>query len=242
MKYLLFSDVHGNLEALESLLVYISKVQPDKVLFLGDAVGYGANPVECLLVITETADLCLQGNHDAAAAGALSINSFNPLAQQAILWTEQVLTEEEKTYLHQLPLILHFPEFCLVHASPMEPEQWHYLLKAEDAARNFPFFSSPLCFIGHSHRPGIFALDQRGVCRDITEESLTLEGNFRYIVNVGSVGQPRDGNPKAACCLFDSSEKSIRIHRLAYNLERTQQKIRQAHLPSFLAERLSYGI
>ena len=242
MKYLLFSDVHGNLEALEALLARISEEKPDKIFFLGDVVGYGANPSECLQTVADMSDLCLAGNHDAAAAGILSPTYFNPIAKKAIFWTQSHLSSEEILYLKNLPVILQFPEFCLVHSSPREPDQWDYILTENDAAENFPYFSSSLCFIGHSHRAEIIILDPSGNCWFSPNEAVRLKEDYRYIVNVGSVGQPRDYNPKAAYCLYDDQKKYIQIHRFEYNIKKAQQKIIQAALPQFLAERLALGV
>jgi len=242
MKHLLFSDVHSNLEALEGLLAHISEEKPDKIFFLGDVVGYGANPSECLQTVADMADLCLAGNHDVAAAGILATTYFNPLAKEVIFWTQSQLSAEEIAYLKTLPVILQFPEFCLVHSSPWQPDQWNYIITKKDAADNFPYFSSSLCFIGHSHRAEIFILDQSENCRISLNEAIEVKENYRYIVNVGSVGQPRDNNPQAAYCLYDDQKKYIQIHRFDYNIQKAQQKIIQADLPHFLAERLSLGI
>ncbi|MEW5804748.1 MAG: metallophosphoesterase family protein [bacterium] len=242
MRYLIFSDVHGNLEALEALLARIEREKPDRIFFLGDAVGYGANPSECLHAIAETADLVLAGNHDYAAAGATPITFFNPMAKEAILWTQAQLTPEEKLYLKSLPVVLHFPKICLAHSSPFEPAQWHYILSEADAAENFPCFSAPLCFVGHSHQAQIMMTDRSGTCRRILDEVIGLEEGHRYIVNVGSAGQPRDYNPMGAYCLYDENRRQVQILRFEYNIQKAQQKIIKAELPHFLAERLSAGI
>jgi len=242
MRYLIFSDVHGNLEALEALLARIEQENPDKIFFLGDAVGYGANPSECLQTIAETADLVLAGNHDYAVAGATSISFFNTLAKEAILWTQAQLSPEEKLYLKSLPVILQFPEICLAHSSPRKPAEWRYILTEEDAAENFPYFFSPLCFVGHSHQAETMMTDRSMHCRRSASEVINLEKGYRYIINVGSVGQPRDYNPRGAYCVYDEQEKRIQIHRFEYNIQKAQQKIIQAGLPHALAERLSFGI
>jgi predicted phosphodiesterase len=242
MKYLIFSDVHGNLEALEVLLSLIKQEKPDKIFFLGDAVGYGANPSECLQTIAETADLFLAGNHDYAAAGATSIAFFNEMAKEAILWTQAQLSPEEKLYLKSLPVILQFPAISLAHASPREPAEWHYILTEEDAAENFPYFSSPLCFVGHSHQAETMVTDRFRRYWRSASQVISLEEGCRYIVNVGSVGQPRDYNPQGAYCLYDDQKKQIQIRRFDYNIQKAQQKIIHAGLPHALAERLTYGI
>jgi len=244
MKHLIFSDVHGNLEALEALLVQIQKERPDRIFFLGDAVGYGANPSECVHQIAEIADLVLAGNHDYAAAGLTSLEFFNPLARQAMLWTQSELLPDEKLYLASLPVIIHLPQLCLVHSSPREPKKWHYILTEQDAAENFPFFTSPICFIGHSHRVQIMLTDRAGNCWQSLDQSILLEEGYRYIINVGSVGQPRDYDPRGAYCIYEenSHQKRIQIYRFEYNISKTQHKIIQAGLPYPLAERLSFGI
>ncbi len=242
MRHLLFSDVHGNLEALEALLAKIYQEKPDKAYFLGDAVGYGANPSECLQGIIQIADFYLLGNHDAAMANLLSLTYFNPAAKEALLWTQNQLLPEEKSFLKSWPLILQFPEFCLVHSSPLNPSQWDYLLTEKQAEKNFGSFSSPLCFIGHTHSPEIIKMDFKCNVKKIVKLTVDLKENYRYIINVGSVGQPRDYNPKAAYCLYDDNKNTIQIQRIEYNIEKAQRKILQAGLPPILADRLSMGI
>ncbi|MEW6380941.1 MAG: metallophosphoesterase family protein [bacterium] len=243
MKYLIFSDVHGNLEALEALLTEVAREQPDRIFFLGDAVGYGANPSECLHQIAETADLMLAGNHDYAAAGLTSPEFFNPLAREAIFWTQSQLTPEEKLYLGSLPVILQFPQMCLVHSTPRKPAEWHYIFSEDDAAENFPCFSSALCFIGHSHQVQIITTDGFGNYWRSSGESIVLEEGHRSIINVGSAGQPRDYDPRGAYCIYEEDEhkKQIQIRRFEYDIPKAQHKIIQAGLPYPLAERLSFG-
>ena len=224
------------------MLARLEQEKPDKVFFLGDAVGYGANPSDCLQAIAETADLVLAGNHDYAAAGAIPLVFFNDLAKEAIFWTRTQLSSEEKLYLKNLPVILRLPTICLAHASPRRPAEWRYILTEEDAAENFPYFASPVCFVGHSHQPGIMVTDQSRRCWRSSSEVISMEEGYRYIINVGSAGQPRDYNPKGAYCLYDEQKKHIQIHRFEYNIQKAQQKIIQAGLPSALAERLSFGI
>lgn len=240
MRIAIFSDVHGNVEALDAVLQKIQEAKPDRMLFLGDAVGYGPDPNECMERIFEVADKMVAGNHDHATVGLTDIDSFNPFAREAILWTRSVLTPENRDRILSMPLTEREQGLFLVHASPERPEAWSYIFSPSDAARHFDFFEEQACLIGHSHRPGLYVTDGNRVW-EMPESMLTFEEHFRYIVNVGSVGQPRDRNPCAGYALYDTEKKRLSIERVEYDLRSTQEKMRAAHLPSFLIERLKYG-
>jgi len=237
----IFSDVHSNLEALNAVLNEIRKRKPDRIFFLGDAVGYGADPNECMEKIFEVSDMIVAGNHDHAAVGLTDIDQFNPLAAEAILWTRSALTSENRDRLLSLPMTEREKDLFLVHASPDRPQEWSYISSMPDAAYHFDFFEGKICLVGHTHRPAAYFCDgnQFG---EIQESVLTIEEKIRYIVNVGSVGQPRDRNPDAVYVLYDTEEEKISFVRVKYNFRITQDKMRAHHLPSFLIERLEYGI
>lgn len=247
MYYAIIADVHANLEALEAVLKDIKKRKIESILFLGDAVGYGPNPNECIEVLqeivsesTRTEKVSLMGNHDSAVIGLTDLEYFNPNARTAIEWTKDILTHENRIFLKALPLVnsLKHDSIFLVHATPKEPEQWHYLLTKQDAYINFHFFTEKICLIGHSHQPSIIEQlpeDEMVIYKDNAE----IKDKHRYIINVGSVGQPRDGNPDAAYALLN--ENSIEIKRVSYDILSTQKKMRGAGLPSFLIERLARG-
>jgi len=241
MRYAVIADVHANLEALNAVLEAIKKEKVDELLFLGDSIGYGPNPNECIEILKDKAKILLAGNHDWAAVGLTDIEYFNPYARVAIEWTAEVLSDSNKNFLKALPLTerLQKDSIFLVHSTPKEPAKWHYLLSTQDAHINFCYFPERICFLGHSHEPFIIEQSPKGkmlVYREKTE----IRDNFRYIINVGSVGQPRDGNPDAAYAIFH--ENSIEIKRAAYDIASTQKKMRASGLPSPLIERLSIGV
>lgn len=240
MKYGIISDVHANLEALLAVKESLEKDGVEEVIFLGDAVGYGANPNEVVEILSDWVKIFIAGNHDMAAVGFTDITYFNPYARQAILWTEKQLSFRNQAFLKSLPYVIKRGNNTFVHASLEEPKRWHYILSADKALWNFRLLDTPICFIGHSHCPLIFACHKNQVVVT-TDKKVLLEDSKKYIVNVGSVGQPRDENPMAAYALLDTESKSIEIKRVPYNLILTQQKMRRVNLPSYLIERLTWG-
>jgi diadenosine tetraphosphatase ApaH/serine/threonine PP2A family protein phosphatase len=242
MKFIIFSDVHGNLEALHAALKFIEGYPDAMIYSLGDIVGYGANPRECISEIKKIAHASLAGNHEHAVIGSTSIEYFNPYAKAAVMWTADCLSEKDKMYLSGLPLIKKFQKkFFLVHSSPIDPSQWNYILSMDDARRNFKGFEAPLCFIGHSHSPMVIGLDPDGKLFLNRSERIQVETKYRYIINIGSIGQPRDGDWRACLVLYDDETQILEYKRLEYDLTTSQTKIHQAGLPDYLAERLSYG-
>jgi len=241
MKYAIISDIHGNLEALKSILEEIDRQKVDSILCLGDIVGYGPNPNECAEIIKERADVVLAGNHDYAPLGKIDISYFNPWARQAIEWTRENLAPETIEFLLELPLKSEQDGFTIVHATPYKPHEWNYIITIGDAIKNFPEFSSQVCFIGHSHVPMIVTLTERNDCVVEKDNPLMIKDNLRYIINVGSVGQPRDLNPLSAIGLYDTDTKTYELVRVEYDIAVTQKKILASNLPSFLAERLELG-
>jgi len=241
MKYLIISDVHANLEALNAVLKTTEDESFDALLFLGDTVGYGPNPNECIETLKGRAKILLAGNHDWAVLGLTDIEYFNPYAKTAIEWTMDTLREENKVFLKSLPITekLEDDSIYLVHSTPKEPEQWHYLLSAWDAYINFQFFKERICLVGHSHSPVIIECSPDGSLKAY-EGSVDFKKEHRYIINVGSVGQPRDGNPRAAYAVLN--ENSVEIKRVSYDIVLTQRKMREAGLPPYLIERLSKGV
>jgi diadenosine tetraphosphatase ApaH/serine/threonine PP2A family protein phosphatase len=216
------------------------------VLCLGDVVGYGADPVACVEALGERATAVVGGNHEHGALGLLDLNWFNPYARAAALWTGAQLGEDHRRYLERLPLTAAFEEATLVHASPRNPDEWDYLISAEDGFEVFGDFDTRLCFVGHSHRPGVWSLGSSGpeyVGRlPSGEASIRLEDGRRYIVNVGSVGQPRDRDPRAAYTLWDRDARVVTIRRVTYDHRTAAEKILAAGLPRALADRLADGV
>jgi diadenosine tetraphosphatase ApaH/serine/threonine PP2A family protein phosphatase len=234
------SDIHGNLEALETVLADLDRRKPDAVVCLGDFVGYGASPNPCIELLRPRIEAAVLGNHDDAAIGSATLEGFNHEAARAARWTRDQLTPEYHDYLKALPMSVRWHDAHLVHASPSEPEAWHYVLSPAEADYEMGCFEGPMCFIGHSHYPGNFQFD--GSRSLYTRQSkVNLEKGKRYLINVGSVGQPRDGDPRAAYLLWDQRAKSLEHVRLDYDVEAAAARIRQAGLPAFLAERLRWG-
>jgi diadenosine tetraphosphatase ApaH/serine/threonine PP2A family protein phosphatase len=243
MRYLIFSDLHSNLESLQSFSQIIETLDHDKKVFLGDLVGYGADPNACVDWVREEADIILGGNHDYAVVGKTELTYFNSEAYQACLWTRKELTQQNKDFLKGLPCEIVEDDIHWVHSSPFEPEQWHYVVSGKDGKINFDHFSTQLCFLGHSHRPVIIEQGPDGAIADCgSPEKWDLRPDHRYIINVGSLGQPRDGNPKPAFVIYDSTKRTIEYRRYEYDFAVTQRKIIASGLPSFLAERLSVGM
>ncbi len=241
MKYAIISDIHGNLEALECVLSEIDRREVETILCLGDVVGYGPNPNECVEIIRERAKITLAGNHDYAPLGKIDISYFNPWARSAIEWTRDQLSEASVTFLDELPLTSECDGFTIVHSTPLAPDEWNYIITIGDAIKNFPEFSNQICFIGHSHVPLVIAVSGRDECHVVKENPVELSEEFRYIINVGSVGQPRDLNPSSAFAIYDSSARKFELVRVDYDIQKTQGKIRRSNLPDFLAERLALG-
>ncbi|OQY29162.1 MAG: hypothetical protein B6244_04815 [Candidatus Cloacimonetes bacterium 4572_55] len=240
MKIAIISDIHGNLEALETVLSHINKQKVDKIVCLGDIVGYGSNPNECAEIIREKCQLALAGNHDFAAADKTDISYFNPYAKEAVMWTRRKLTPENLEYISNLPLDYYEEERIFVHAIPSNPGSWGYIMSNMEASREFRFFAHKVCFVGHSHSPVVIEYkDNR--CKFIRRPEFHFEDDKRYIVNVGSVGQPRDGDPKACYITYDVDSRYVQYYRLKYDLETTQKKIHLAGLPKNLANRLEFG-
>jgi predicted phosphodiesterase len=240
MRFAVISDVHANLEALDRVLEETGREGIETILFLGDIVGYGPDPNKCLELIKERAEINIAGNHDRAAVDLADSRFFNPYAKAAIKWTHEVLIDENRRYISSLPLIQEVHnDILLVHATPREPEKWHYLMTTVDALLNFEFFRNKICFIGHSHVPVIIELTAAGKIVYHSEQVDIREGS-RYLVNAGSVGQPRDRNPDAAYAVLH--DNTIEIKRVSYDIVSTKKKMRDTGLPRFLIERLSRGI
>jgi diadenosine tetraphosphatase ApaH/serine/threonine PP2A family protein phosphatase len=241
MRLAIVSDIHGNLEALDAVLAHVDGEAPDALACLGDFVGYGATPNECIERLRPRLGAAVLGNHDAAALGRLKLGSFNTDAASAARWTETSLTGESRAYLEALPMSVVWNGARLVHASPIHPEGWNYVLSLADAEEEMQAFGEALCFIGHSHYPGLFERDAAGAMRYTRAADVELAAGRRYLVNVPSVGQPRDGDPRAGYLLWDGEARSVRHVRLEYNVGGAMKRILDAGLPRFLADRLQWG-
>lgn len=240
MRYAVLSDVHSNLEALEAVLHDVGIRKSEDILFLGDAVGYGPNPNECIELLVKNCKILLAGNHDWGVIGQTDITYFNEYAREAIEWTRDVLTGKNRKTLGSFPVteMIEKGDMLLVHSTPKEPQEWHYLLTLWDAEINFHYFSNKFCFLGHSHYP--FIIERLPSGELVTYKEAASKGQSeRYIMNVGSVGQPRDGDPRASYAIVD--DEKMEIIRVPYDIEAVQKKMREAGLPALLIERLSAG-
>ena len=239
VRYAFLSDIHSNQEALEAVLEDVAGRKVDELLCLGDLVGYGANPNECVQRIRDLVSHVVVGNHDSAVVGLTDASSFNSRARRAVSWTADVIEPDHAEYLSRRPYVDRVDDLLLVHATPSEPAAWNYLLSAPAAQSEFQAFTESICFIGHSHQPVFFSLDEGPGLR--TGDRLLCEPGKRYIVNVGSIGQPRDGDPRSCYAIYDADRRTVQIHRVAYDIKSAQRKILRAGLPPVLAARLSRG-
>jgi diadenosine tetraphosphatase ApaH/serine/threonine PP2A family protein phosphatase len=240
MRLAIVSDVHGNLEALQTVLADIDARKPDAIACLGDFVGYGAAPNECIDILRPRIEIAVAGNHDLAACGRIRLGYFNPDAAHAARWTTEALTPANLEYLRELPFSVAWRGVRLVHSSPAEPHEWHYVFSPGDAAFEMEACAEDVCFIGHSHYPGTFELEG-SIVRYTRDERVEGRPGRRYLVNVPSVGQPRDGDRRAGYLMFDDQSLVFEHVRLEYDIPAAMQRIRAAGLPSFLADRLQWG-
>jgi putative phosphoesterase len=238
MKYGVFSDIHGNLEAFQAVLTFL-KDEVDEFIFLGDAVGYGADPNEVIALLKEVNSLCIAGNHDWACVGKFDDSYFNPVAYEALVWTKKNLDPSAISFLYGLPLLYEQENFVCVHGSLYEPHNFHYIMNDYAAQASFSLLKKRICFIGHTHSQEVYALRQNEITM-IRDVSLTIDDQCQYIVNVGSIGQPRDRDWRASLCIFDETKGNLLFKRVEYDVKKTADKIIAAGVPSFLAQRL-YG-
>jgi predicted phosphodiesterase len=239
MKYAIIADIHANLEAFQVVLEDIEKQKCTHVACLGDIVGYNANPKECLDTVRAMNMPCVKGNHDEFCSSDTPMEGFSPHAAEAGNWTRQRLTEGDRQWLRELKFLRLVSNFTIVHATLDAPQRWGYVFDKLAAAASFTYQNTPVCFFGHTHVPVAFIRDS--VVRGGTYSKFRVEPGRKYFVNVGAVGQPRDGNPKAAYVIYDMDEGSIELRRLDYDIPGAQKKILDAGLPPRLAERLAMG-
>lgn len=243
MRILILSDIHANQVALDA--VFAAAGRYDALWCLGDTIGYGPDPNECASTIKSHADIVINGNHDLACIGEVDLDDFNPDARTANIWNGEQLRPEYHEWLKGLNPMEQIDEyFTIAHASPREPV-WEYLLSAEQAEENSTFFETPFCLIGHSHIQFGFRLSSEGHYERFLPSDrrvIDLEYEERMFVNPGSVGQPRDYDPRAAYAIYDTGQGTIRFHRVEYDIARTQRKMAAAHLPVNLIRRLEFGM
>ena len=243
MRALILSDIHANLAALRSVVDdATSRGGFDIIWSLGDVVGYGPDPGACLELIRGYPLLAVAGNHDYAAVGKMSVDDFNYAAKAAATWTTNQLSEDEAEFLGGLPLTANSDPFTLVHGSLRDPLE-EYLLDEDSALATLELLSSRFCLIGHSHFP-FLCMENGGSPQFVqfTEDAVYPLGEERWIINPGCVGQPRDRDPRSSYAIHDSDGMTIQRHRVEYDIEETQEKMRKAQLPQYLIERLKHGI
>ena len=241
MRYGIIADIHGNLEAFESALEALSREKVDKYLCLGDIVGYGADPRECIKITKALGALTVRGNHDAACSGLMDSGYFNDAARKAIIWTKQNLKKDDLDFLKSAGLTCMNGHLTLVHGTLQEPAEFHYMIDSVAAGGTLNLLKTDICFVGHTHVPGIFSM-KKGKLRYFCKEKKKMSIGERLIVNAGSVGQPRDGDPRLCYCVYDADAGTVELKRLSYDVEKARKKILKAGLPSFLAYRLGVGV
>ena len=242
MRLALISDIHGNLEALEAVLHDIGKHQVNKVHCLGDVVGYGCDPAACLRLVESHCEIKLLGNHEYAVLGLLASGSLNQLARCSLDWTAEQMTDREFSMIADFELDTVCADCYLVHGSPFEPEEWHYILSNPEAKKGFRYFDQRIAFFGHTHVPMIYSQLPDGAIRSRAGHDFDPDdGETRYLVNIGSVGQPRDNDPRACYAIFDSDRRSVTYRRVTYDIKKAQAKMAEAKMPQMLIERLEAG-
>ncbi len=240
MKYAIFGDIHANLEAFQAVLAHAEQQGCTDHVCVGDIVGYGANPRECLDIVRQMGWPVVKGNHDEEAVQDTSLDGLNPLAKQAMEWTRAQLDPDDRAFLKGLKLVRQVRDFTIVHATLDTPGSWTYVTNKFDAMASFSYQFTQLCFYGHTHTPRIYV---KGNTVESLEDTMSvkLEMGRKYFINVGSTGQPRDGDWHASYATYDVPSQTIVIHRIDYDIETAQDKIIDAGLPEMLAHRLSLG-
>ncbi len=238
MRFGIFGDIHSNLEAFESVLEDMQTQAVTHTICIGDVVGYNANPRECLEIVRALGCPVVKGNHDEEASELSDASNFNDLAQISMDYTRSQLSKEAKDFLRGLPYQRPIESFTVVHASLDRPHNWNYVFRGEDADLSFEHQKTDVCFHGHTHVPRVYIKDGDHVS-EFSYRKFKIEPKKKYFINVGSVGQPRDGDWRAAYVIYDTDVHSIELRRLPYDLARAQNKILKAGLPPRLAERLA---
>ncbi len=239
MRFAIFGDIHANLHALETVLADAKAQACTHYVCMGDIVGYNAFPKQCLDIVRNLECPVVKGNHDEQASMIGEQEGFNPLAEEAMHWTREQLDREDKDWLRSLRLQRQVRDFTIVHATLDTPHKWGYVFNQLDAAASFSYQHTTVCFIGHTHTPKAYVRD--GSVRTMPLDVLTIQQGKKYLVNVGSVGQPRDGDWRSAYCIYDTNTNEIHLRRLEYDIEGAQRAVLAAGLPRRLAERLAVG-
>jgi diadenosine tetraphosphatase ApaH/serine/threonine PP2A family protein phosphatase len=244
MGYAILGDIHANLEALEEVLSDLSKKSTAKIFSVGDIVGYGPDPSACIEIAKAKFDFIAIGNHDLALIGELDLDNLNDTAQDAIIWSQSRVEDDKKDFLRELPFIEEYGDMVFAHSSLYRPETFGHILSTEDIRKSFDIQEDKkAAFIGHSHIPAVFMIDDiSGDILEVRDETLNICQKKRYLINVGSVGQPRDGDPRACYVYYDDLQNTISIERVDYDIDKTVSKIVSAGLSDKLAARLLEGV
>lgn len=238
-KYAILGDVHGNWEALSVVLQDAQELGVESYVCVGDVVGYNADPAKCLDKIREINCVVVRGNHDHYCSHEECLEDFHPLAARVVDWTRSQLDKEGIEFLRKMRLSMKVDGFTVVHSTLDMPEKWGYVFDCLEADANFNYQSTSVCFHGHTHVPVAYV--KRGMTDRIEYGKIRIVLGQKYFINVGSVGQPRDGNPRAAYAFYDAEKREVELRRLEYDIRKTQEKIREAGLPERLARRLQIG-
>ncbi|MGL1936601.1 MAG: metallophosphatase family protein [Fibrobacterales bacterium] len=237
----IFSDIHSNIQALQAVNSDMESRGVEKKVCLGDLVGYGGNPNECVDMVRSMSEICILGNHDSVAIENELPENFNPYALKVMNWTREILTTESLDYLKNLQYKIVEHDCLFVHSSPKSPADWCYVSSLDDAVDAFEFFKQQVCFIGHTHCPNIIVKESGQSFKVLEESEYTIIGDERVLVNVGSVGQPRDRDPQASYCTFNTETKEMLLIKVPYDIEAAQQTMIEHDLPEYLVNRLSEG-
>ena len=245
MRFLIISDIHANWEALGAVLEH-ARGKYDRILCLGDIVGYGADPDVVTEWVRQNSEMTIRGNHDKACAGLEDLEWFNPVARLSAVWTQETTKPQNITWLSKLPKgPIPIDGFQIIHGSPLDEDE--YLITEQDAAQVAPYLDSGVFFFGHTHLQGGFLCHRNGIRRlprpglHTQEHTLELEQDVHYLVNPGSVGQPRDNDPRAAYVVYEPEQRLVTYYRVPYDVHNAQRKIIEAGLPDVLARRLEIG-
>lgn len=239
MRIAIFGDIHANLEALEAVLDDARSQGTTDWVCTGDVVGYNADPAACMEIVRDMGCPVVKGNHDEDASGTSSLETMNPVAATALEWTREALDEGQRLWLRRLRMVRQVQEFSVVHSTLDQPANWNYVTNRFDAMSNFSYQFTQVCFHGHTHVPKVYVKTDR--VREEAPEMVKIQAGAKYFINVGSVGQPRDGDWRACYAIMDMEEQTVYFRRVEYDLAKAQQKILKAGLPEMLAERLADG-
>lgn len=242
MRIGIISDIHSNIEALDEVLMVMARLKIDRYVCLGDLVGYGANPSEVMDIVRPLVDFTIMGNHDAAVAGQMDYQYYYDEARDALAWTRESLSEENIEYLKSLPYFRIEEEICFVHGEPIAPERFNYVYTLEQAtalSQHYELLRN-VTFVGHSHLRRVYEMSDREAV-ELPVDNFTMRADRKYVIAIGSVGQPRDYDPRAGFVVYDSGARHVEFYRIEYNVEGAADKIIKAGLPEYFATRLYSG-